>query len=92
MNTDYQLSDTLIETFESQCAQAVRHAEVNEENTGAILSEWSFNGNDCLITRYLNNTTHEVKETLLYISFVNNNLIEGEFWFDPEAQLPTDNI
>ena len=92
MNTDYQLSDILVDTFESQCAQAVRHAEVNEENTGAILSEWSVNGNDCLITHYLNNTIHEVKETLLYISFVGNTLHEGEFWFDSEVQQSTDNI
>lgn len=93
MNTEYQLADTIQETLESQCAQAVRHTtHLNEANTGAILSEWTLTNNDCVLTNYLNQTTADIEDRLLYAAVVNGQLIEGEFWFNPDAELPTDNI
>jgi hypothetical protein len=93
MNTEYQLADTIQETLDNQCSQAVKHTvHLNEENTGAILSEWTLTNGDCVLTNYLNETTAEIEDTLMYVSFVGDQLIEGEFWFDPEVELPTDNI
>ena len=93
MNTEYQLADTIQETLENQCAQAVRHTtHLNEANTGAILSEWTLSNNDCVLTNYLNQTTADIEDRLLYAAVVNGQLIEGEFWFNPDAELPTDNI
>ena len=92
MNTEYQLADTLQDTLENQCARAVHHTvHLNEANTGAILSEWTLTNNDCVLTNYLNETTAEIEDTLMYVSFVGDQLVEGEFWFDPEVELPTDN-
>ena len=93
MNTEYQLADTIQDTLENQCSQAVKHTvHLNEVNTVAILSEWGLTNGDCVLTNYLNETTADIKDRLLYASIVNGQLIEGEFWFDPEAELPTDNI
>lgn len=93
MNTEYQLADTITETLENQCTQAVRHTtHLNEENTGAILSEWTLTNGDCVLTNFLNQTTSDIEERLMYVAFVNDQLVEGEFWFNPDAQLPTDNI
>ena len=93
MNTEYQLADTITDTLENQCAQAVKHSvQLNEANTGAILSEWTLSNNDCVLTNYLNQTTADIEDRLLYAAVVNGQLIEGEFWFNPDAELPTDNI
>jgi hypothetical protein len=93
MNTEYQLADTIQETLDTQCTQAVKHTvRLNEAYTGAILQEWTLTNGDCVLTNYLNETTEDIKDRLLYVAFVNDQLIEGEFWFDPEVQLPTDNI
>ena len=93
MNTDYQLADTLQETLENQCSQAVKHTvHLNEANTSAILTEWTLTNGDCVLTNYLNETTADIKDTLLYVSFNDDQLTYGSFWFDPEAELPTDNI
>ena len=93
MNTEYQLADTIQDTLDTQCSQAVKHTvHLNEANTSAILSEWTLTNGDCVLTNYLNETTAEIEDTLMYVSFVGDQLIEGEFWFDPEVELPTDNI
>ena len=92
MSTEYQLADTIEDTLVNQCNQAIRNTtEHNEGNTGAILSEWVLDSGSCLLTEYLNKTTESIKETLMYVEFNGDHLIEGEFWFDPEVQLPTDN-
>ena len=93
MNTEYQLADTLQDTLENQCSQAVRHTvHLNEVNTAALLSEWTLDNGECVLTNYLNETTADIKDTLLYVSFNDDQLTYGSFWFDPEVQLPTDNI
>ena len=92
MDIEYQLSDTITRTLESQCARAVRHkiAE-NEKNTEAILFEWVLDNGECVLTRYLDENTDGIKETLIYIKFEDDKLIEGQFWFNPEEILPGDN-
>jgi len=93
MNTEYQLADTLQETLATQSSQAVKHTvRLNEANTAAILSEWTLTNGDCVLTNYLNETTPEIEDTLMYIAFVDDQLIEGTFWFNPDMELPTDNI
>ncbi len=93
MNTEYQLADTLQDTLENQCARAVHHTvHLNEANTGAILSEWTLSNNDCVLTNFLNETTADIEDRLLYVSFVNDQLTYGDFWFNPDVELPTDNI
>ena len=93
MNTEYQLADTLQDTLENQCARAVHHTvHLNEANTGAILSEWTLTNNDCVLTNFLNETTADIEDRLLYVSFVNDQLTYGDFWFNPDVELPTDNI
>ena len=93
MNQEYLLADTVTETLETQCERAVEHtADNNISDASAILSEWTLANGDCVLTNYLNQTTEDIEERLLYVSFVNDQLFEGEFWFDPEAELPTDNI
>ena len=93
MNTEYQLADTLQDTLENQCTRAVHHTvHLNEADTGAILSEWTLPNGDCVLTNYLNETTAEIEDRLLYVSFVNDQLIYGDFWFNPDEELPSDNI
>ena len=93
MNTDYQLADTLQDTLENQCSRAVHHTvHLNEANTGAILSEWTVSNGDCVLTNFLNETTTDIEDRLLYVSFVNDQIVYGDFWFNPDAELPTDNI
>ena len=93
MNTEYQLADTLQDTLENQCSRAVHHTvHLNEANTGAILSEWTVSNGDCVLTNFLNETTTDIEDRLLYVSFVNDQIVYGDFWFNPDAELPTDNI
>ena len=93
MNTEYQLADTLQDTLENQSARAVLHTvHLNEADTGAILSEWTLTNGDCVLTKFLNETTEEIEDRLLYVFFSNNNIIYGDFWFNPDTELPTDNI
>lgn len=92
MDTEYQLADTINESLTSQCARAVRHnTQNNSKNADAILWEWVLDNGECLLTKYLNETTAEIKETLIYIQLEDDKLFEGEFWFDPEVELPTEN-
>ena len=93
MNTEYQLADTLQDTLQNQCARAVHHTvHLNEANTGAILSEWGLSNDECVLTHFLNETTADIEDRLLYVSFVNDQIVYGDFWFNPDAELPTDNI
>ena len=93
MNTEYQLADTLQDTLQNQCARAVHHTvHLDEANTGAILSEWTLTNGDCVLTNFLNETTADIEDRLLYVSFVNDQIVYGDFWFNPDAELPTDNI
>ena len=93
MNTEYQLADTLQDTLENQCTRAIHHTvHLDEANTAAILSEWGLSNGDCVLTNYLNETTAEIEDRLLYVSFVNDQLIYGDFWFNPDEELPSDNI
>ena len=77
MNTEYQLADTLQDTFQNQCARAVHHTvHLNEASTAAILSEWGLSNGDCVLTNFLNETTADIEDRLLYVSFVNSYQIE----------------
>ena len=92
MDIEYQLSDTITRTLESQCARAVGHKiKNNEKKAEAILFEWVLDNGECLLTRYLDETTDGIEETLIYIKFEDDKLIEGQFWFNPEEILPGDN-
>ena len=93
MNTEYQLADTLQDTLENQCTRAIHHTvHLDEANTAAILSEWGLSNGDCVLTNFLNETTAEIEDRLLYVSFVNDQIVYGDFWFNPDTELPTDNI
>ena len=93
MDTEYQLADTIQNTLAGQSARAVNHTiHLNDDYANAMLSEWMLPSGECLLTSYLNETTTELKDILLYVSFHDKKLTYGSFWFNPDAQLPTDNI
>jgi len=93
MNTEYQLADTLQDTLQNQSSRAVHHTvHLNEANTAAILSEWGLSNDECVLTNFLNETTADIEDRLLYVSFVNDQIVYGDFWFNTDAQLTTDNI
>jgi len=93
MNTEYQLSDTITDTLATMTAQVIRNTEENNEaNAYAILSEWVLNDDSVVLTHYLNQTTESIKDQLMYVTLSETHITEGSFWFDPEAELPTDNI
>lgn len=82
----FDLSDTITQTLESQCEQATQHSlEGNLDAAGAILSEWTVSNHDCILTNYLNETTAEIEDELLYISFSSNSLNWGGFNFLPQV-------
>jgi len=37
-------------------------------------------------------TTDSIKDQLMYVTMSETHITEGSFWFDPEVELPTDNI
>jgi len=93
MTNEYQLADTITDTLESQTAQVIRNTEEkNEANAYAILSEWVLNDDSVVLTHYLNQTTDSIEDQLMYVTMSETHITEGSFWFDPEVELPTDNI
>jgi len=93
MNTEYQLADTITETLttiSSRCSQLI-----NEDRLGdvtSMLNEWKLNDDSVVLTHYLNETTDSIKDQLMYVTMSETHITEGSFWFDPEVELPTDNI
>ena len=81
-----ELSDTITRTLETQCDQATQHSlEGNIDAAAAILSEWTVSNHDCVLTNFLNQTTSEIEDELLYIAFTNNSLNWGGFNFLPQV-------
>ena len=86
MNANYELTEALNDSFESQCARAVYHtAEEDRDTAGCILSEWTLNNNDCVLTNYLNETTSSIEEELMYIRLDDQELTWGSFSFIPNV-------
>jgi hypothetical protein len=93
MTNEYQLADTITDTLESQTTQVIRNIEENNSaNAYAILTEWVLNDDSVVLTHYLNQTTDSIKDQLMYITVSETHITEGSFWFDPEVELPIDNI
>jgi uncharacterized protein YcgI (DUF1989 family) len=81
-----ELSDTITSTLESQCDQATQHSlEGNVDATAAILSEWTVSNHDCILTNFLNQTTQEIEDELLYIAFSQDSINWGTFNFLPQV-------
>jgi len=93
MNTEYQLADTVTETLttiSSRCSQLI-----NEDRLGdvtSMLNEWTLNDDTVVLTHFLNETTDSIEDQLMYVTMSETHITEGSFWFDPEVELPTDNI
>ncbi len=93
MNTEYQLADTVTETLTtitSRCSQLINEDRL--EDVTSLLNEWKLNDDSVVMTHFLNETTETIKDQLMYVTMSETSITEGSFWFDPEAELPTDNI
>ncbi len=93
MNTEYQLADTVTETLTtitSRCSQLINEDRLAD--TTSMLNEWKLNDGSVVMTHFLNKTTDTIKDQLMYVTMSETHITEGSFWFDPEVELPTDNI
>ena len=93
MNNEYQLADTISDTLATMTSRVIKNNEENNSaNAYAILNEWVLNDNSVVLTHFLNQTTATIKDQLMYVAMSETHITEGSFWFDPEVELPTDNI
>ncbi|QLF86145.1 hypothetical protein CC030809_00089 [Synechococcus phage S-CAM7] len=93
MNTEYQLADTITETLttiSSRCSQLINEDRL--EDVTSMLNEWTLNDDTVVLTHFLNETTDSIEDQLMYVTISETHITEGSFWFDPEVELPTDNI
>ena len=93
MNTEYQLADTVTETLTtitSRCSQLINEDRL--EDVTSMLNEWKLNDDSVVMTHFLNETTETITDQLMYATMSETSITEGSFWFDPEVELPTDNI
>ncbi|AOV62016.1 hypothetical protein BOW86_gp092 [Synechococcus phage S-CAM7] len=93
MNTEYQLADTITETLttiSSRCSQLINEDRL--EDVTSMLNEWTLNDDTVVLTHFLNETTDSIEDQLMYVTMSETHITEGSFWFDPEVELPTDNI
>jgi len=93
MTNRYQLADTVTETLTtvtSRCNELILEDRV--QDVYAMLNEWKLEDDSIVMTHFLNETTSDIEDKLMYITLDETQITEGSFWFDPEVQLPTDNI
>jgi hypothetical protein len=93
MTNEYQLSDTITETLTtmtSRCNELI--LEDRTQDVYSILNEWKLQDDSVVMTHFLNNTTDSIEDVLMYATISETHITPGSFWFDPEVQLPTDNI
>ena len=93
MTSRYQLADTITETLVTAC-ESCNHlvSEDRLQDALSILNEWKLNDGSVVMTHFLNETTGSIRDRLMYVITNETSITEGTFWFDPEVELPTDNI
>ena len=86
------LSESIVETLDSMSNRALDLSDdFREKDAAVILNEWVLSNGKCLLTEYLNDTTHNCTDDMLYATITDEELTEGTFFFTTEAELPTDN-
>ena len=86
------LSESIVETLDSMSNRALDLSDdYREKDAAVILNEWVLSNGKCLLTEYLNDTTHNCTDDMLYATITDEELTEGTFFFTTEAELPTDN-
>ncbi len=89
---EFDLSDTIYNSLETQTNQALAHFDSNRTDLAAVIvNEWTTESGECILTHYLQDTTETIKDELLYFSLSDDEIGLGTFSFDPEAELPVDN-
>ena len=89
MNT---LSESIVETLDYMSERALELSdEFREKDAAVILNEWVLSDGKCLLTEYLNDSTHNCSDDMIYATIDEESLTEGTFFFTTEAELPTDN-
>ena len=87
------LSESIVETLDAMSDRALELSdEFREVDAACILNEWVLSDGKCLLTEYLNDSTHECPDDMIYATITDESLTEGSFYFTIEAELPTDNI
>ena len=86
------LSESIVETLDAMSGRALDLSDdFREKDAAIILNEWVLSDGKCLLTEYLNDTTHNCTDDMLYATITDEELTEGTFFFTTEAELPTDN-
>ena len=86
------LSESIVETLETMAGRALDLSDdFREKDAAVILNEWVLSNGKCLLTEYLNDTTHNCPDEMIYATITDEDLTEGTFFFTTEAELPTDN-
>lgn len=92
------LSESIVESLDTMSNRALDLSTVTPESfnsrtkdAAVILNEWVLSDGKCLLTEYLNDTTHNCTDDMLYATITDEELTEGTFYFTTEAELPTDN-
>jgi len=89
---DYDLADTIIDAMADMSERVVHHYDHQGlENAWAIISEWTLPSNDCVLTKFITDNTHSIKEELLYCTIEDDSITYGTFTFEETSELPLDN-
>lgn len=80
-------------TVHHMAERALHHFQEDDlENASAIIGEWTTETDEQILTHHYLETTSDIKDIMLYVFEENNTLGYGAFSFDPDAELPVDNI
>ena len=86
------LSESIVETLDAMSGRALDLSDdFREKDAAVILNEWVLSDGKCLLTEYLNDSTHTCPDDMLYATITDESFSEGTFYFTTEAELPTDN-
>lgn len=91
MNEELLFADAVLDSVSHCAAKALEHFEAeNLDYASAIINEWTTESHECVLTHHYLDTTHEVKDPLMFMSINDKNQLGyGTFTLCPETDLTT---
>ena len=81
------LAEATQDAIASMCDRAGEFLETDVANAQCIINEWTTETNACVLTAYLDQRLTYIDDIMLFCSVQNDELLQGTFSFDPDAQL-----
>ena len=88
---DSFLAETVNDTITHFAATALNHFEEGDSEAAAsIISEWTTDSDECILTHHYLDSLHTVADQMLYSVNVSDSIGYGTFTFGTTEDLPVD--